>query len=1276
LKLDSNAPKATLKIIDPRGKVVLEKKAAFSASGSWSDDVLLPTNPTGWYHASLTFGGKGEEDDSYASGSLSLRVDDYKPNTFEVSFNDDKINIGVDRIKVPMQANYYMGKPLSQAKVTWNAFRQVASDVPEQYSSYQFGDAPRWAHYGEDRDADEDEHDAHAKAEWTSSGENAVGEDGTLTIEMPTPSAVETPLPQSVWVEAEVTDINEQTISASTHFTLPGPAFMLGLRSPGWFARAGMTASIEAIAITPEGEAHSADVPVQVKLEHQAYHILKVQAAGGAETTKNQVVLEEELNTTATLKAATPEHPASLTLPITPKQSGAYFLTVSAEADGHKVFSRLPIFVLGGTDFPWAMQEGNHIDLQVDKTTLKPGEKASIVVKTPIAGAALVTIERNKIQRTFQQPISPEHPMIEVPVSVEDAPNIFVSVMVIRGAQDSPQAVKMPDYRIGYVQLHVGSDANDLTIEVKPDQPEVRPGSPAAVTALVKDAAGKPVAGAEVTLAAVDEGVLSLMTYVTPEPSEFFNAPSPLAVRTHTNFGEILTEDAQVRERGNKGYVIGGGGDESEANMPRKNFLATALWTATALTDANGQVKSSFTTPDNLTRFRLMAIASEGARRFGSADGAVVVNKPLMLEPALARFARIGDELLVKAVLHNTTDQSGEVTVKCTLDDRADFIADERAFVLVSLNAGGTKPEGKVWTKKVMLKAKETAAVSFPVKFTTTGAAKWQWEAKLATLSDATESTFSVEHPMQEKRDVHYFQLAGDKLPENLIKDVHPTLLEGDGTVTVTLSNSRLVEVADALDYVLHYPYGCVEQTTSAMMPWLALGGFNDLFPQLDKAKSKEAIQTGVNRLLSMVTDRGGLAYWPGGKDPQLFASAYGGMGLLKAREAGAAVPKQTIDELLAWLSENLRHVDDERDTTTLVDDALALYTLAKGGRPEPAFENMLFARRAKLPATGKLYLALAMCVSNAPETQIRTLLNEGSDSTWNYFTGTKVNNAMRLLAYAHIGEKNAAAPLVDSVMAMRNGNGEWGNTYTNAWMLTALAGYERSMKLEAAPLAGAAELGANKQALDLPKAGSRASASFALNAELSKQPLKLTIPKDRHAFARVETKAWPKLVDFAGENAGYGITRVYEKLLPDGNTEDLSNARVGDVIIVRLTVDLPAGGDRYLAINDPLPAVFEAINPEFDTQNVRHNAAPAGVEAWFCDFRELRTDRALFFTDYCPGKGKFELNYLARVVAEGDVIAPSASIEAMYEPAKHGLSATQRIKTLPLMMGAKVAGK
>ena len=273
------------------------------------------------------------------------------------------------------------------------------------------------------------------------------------------------------------------------------------------------------------------------------------------------------------------------------------------------------------------------------------------------------------------------------------------------------------------------------------------------------------------------------------------------------------------------------------------------------------------------------------------------------------------------------------------------------------------------------------------------------------------------------------------------------------------------------------------------------------------------------------------------------------------------------------------------------------------------------------------------------------------------------------------MGLNEDADALATKILQARNGRGEWGNTFTNAWTLNALAAYERSLKAAHEPLTLAATWDTHQAPLSLPALHSVAQARFDLSPALSAKPLTLAIPEGKSVLARVDARSWPRNRDFSGENKGYGIARTYSKLLPDGGTEGLNLLQVGDMVIVRLDVEV-GGDDRYVAINDPLPAVFEAVNPDFDTQSHRDSEkAPAGIEPWYCDHREIREDRALFFTDYAPSKGKFSLSYLARVVAEGDAIAPPARIEAMYQPDKYGLTPTMRVKTLP-SPHARVAGK
>ncbi|HYF34432.1 MAG TPA: alpha-2-macroglobulin family protein, partial [Prosthecobacter sp.] len=1089
LQLDAEPAAGRVVLRDARYRVVLEKPVTFTANGSWADDIKLPEGPLGWYNLSLRFSDANEDGNDESSGSsYAFRLDDYRPNTFEVKLDPAKVEFLPDRMKMPLSANYYMGKSLSQAKVSWHANSTRQFEPPAGFEDYHFGEAPRWAHYGKDRDAggNYDDDNSESEGEWWVSGSVTVNDDGTAVLEMPLPPPDRAALPQQVTVGAEVTDINQQTVNASVEFKVPGSAFLLGLRGPQFFGTAGADMPLEIAAVDAEGKPGPAGVKVDVKIERQEYHTLKIATAGGGTTTKDQVILREELKQTVELKPASPNSPPIAALTFKPAKGGSYFLTAeSTDGQGKKVLSRLPLYVIGGGEFPWAMEDGSRIQLQPEKKSLKPGEEAVIVVKTPIAGNALVTVERNRIHSHFITPVSPDQPIIRVPVQEGEAPNIFVSVIVIRGSQASPKAHKMPEYKVGYCELEVESHLKELTVTAKPDRGEVQPAESLSVTTTVTDHAAKPVANAEVTLYAVDEGVLSLMAHTTPDPSEFFHAAMPLAIDNFTSFDDLLPEEAAARERGNKGFVIGGGGEENDAPLQvRKNFVATPLWLATAVTDAEGKVTAAVQAPDNLTRYRIMAVAVSGADRFGSGEAAFKINKPLMVEPVIPRFARLNDEVLLKAVLHNTTPNSGEVEVTLELDATAGFIREPRFFVPAALKMPAAD-NPKLQKHTVTIAAGATTAVAFPVRFDKLGTARWKWTARTTkwakgapALNDATESTFEVTHPLPELREVRYVRLKGSEPPVNLVANTNPALLEGDGALQVSISTSRLYEAKDALDYVLTYPYGCAEQTTSATIPWLALGGYQTLFPdKLDAAKTKDAIQYGVNRLLQMATEEGGLAYWPGGNEPSLWASAYGGFALLRARDAGVAVPEEVTEKLLAYLSKTLRGLEEDADNYRLTDSALALYTLAKGKKPEAAYQNLLYGKREKLPEAARLYTALAMCLSNTPDQQIKDMLGwkppappakEGAKKqpkafkartnapppppVWSHWAGNGPNRALRLIVYTHLGLTTDAEALAQTILQSRNGRGEWGNTYANAWTLTALAAYERSLKQAGEP--------------------------------------------------------------------------------------------------------------------------------------------------------------------------------------------------------------------------------
>jgi uncharacterized protein YfaS (alpha-2-macroglobulin family) len=219
------------------------------------------------------------------------------------------------------------------------------------------------------------------------------------------------------------------------------------------------------------------------------------------------------------------------------------------------------------------------VDLVADKLEYRVGDKARILVKTPISGEALITVERgSRILRTQRIQLTGNAPTFDIPIEAGDAPNVFVSLMLIRGAEESTRKFKVPDYRYSLCRLNVADPATHLKVEVAPLAETVQPGDEVATTVNIHDGNGTAVADAEVTFFAVDDGVLAITGYERPQPRAAFEAPFPLAIRTGLSLYELMPEDPADLEFANKGYLIGGGGIEGPGPKVRRDFPGTVCW--------------------------------------------------------------------------------------------------------------------------------------------------------------------------------------------------------------------------------------------------------------------------------------------------------------------------------------------------------------------------------------------------------------------------------------------------------------------------------------------------------------------------------------------------------------------------------------------------------------------------------------------------------------------------------------------------------------------------
>ncbi len=1204
--------------------------------GSFDADLPLESAATGQYSLRLKFAGRDRE--GWQPGfSATFQVADFQPNAFELSVAAAARFAPETPVAAEVSGKYFFGSVLAESRVRWTLQYSGERFAAADFDGFTFGDdeAPR-------------------QKTLTLRGEGKLTKAGTFAIrpQLPEPARG----PSSGLFTVEVTDVNQQTVSESRRFERDSSSFYLGLKLPEEQV-VGHAEEIvaKAVAIGPDGQPRPGPVAVKAELIRLRYETVRRQGAGNAISFHTDKI--EEPVATAEGRTLVPVRagngwklPAGETARFKPAKAGEYLLRVSArDEQGRESVAAFHFNVSGSEAISWDYRHPAQIDLVPDKMEYRAGETARILVKTPISGEAFVTIERgSRILRTQRVRLEGNAPSLEIPIEAGDAPNVFVSLVLLRGAEQSTRKFKVPEYRYGICQLHVGDPSAHLKVEIAPQSTIFQPGEEVVSEVRVHDGNGAAVPDAEVTFFAVDDGVLALTGYERPQPLAIFGAPFPLAIRTGLTLFDLLPEDPGDLEFANKGYLIGGGGSGGPGTKLRRDFPGTACWFPSLRTNAEGRLAVHFKAPDALTRYRLVAVAHAGGNRFGSGESAVAIRKKLMILSALGQGANVGDEIIARAVLRNESGVSGDAEITLDLDATAE-------------------PAQTPLTEKFRLKNGEARTVDFPVRLRAMGDASWKWSAHLTadlfSFHDAVAATMKIGSSVPVLHETYLSELSSGS--NDLLAGVNPQLLEGSGSVGLTLSNTRLASLREPAKELLEYPYGCAEQTASSLIPWIVFPELGPVLPDLAKNKTEvqKAVRAGVDKLFAMQTANGGIAYWPGGREPQLFTSAYAVLALSLLEKQGQALPAGW-PRLLDFVSGELRALEKKRAGSGLDDFALALFALASAGKAEPAYHEQLFDRRAELSLESRALLACAVMEAKGPANLVAKLLDPRAETPectcW--FGSPARERATLLLAWSRFkpGDREVAR-LVKELLAGRV-NGRWRTTQENAWALLALSRYFSAVEREVKPVEGSLVKAGTEVPFALTKSVLTKSMKFAFDPAAPLGSVEVRNARQAPLFGEANFVVRPPVAAQPRQDRGYAVSRSYRKIGKDGALEEVADWQVGERVVVSLRVETSQPG-HFVAIDDPLPAVLEALNPDFRTQQV--GGARGLDQAWAADYREIRADRVLYFCDHLPA-GVFTFRYLARVRAAGKVTAPAAKVEEMYRPERFGLCETMQLTSRP----------
>lgn len=1306
--IQAGEKEAFLSIVSPDSAKVLSRKVSLSEHGTCHLSFTLPEKRTGTFRARLYFPRDGvsdspETDKSFEGDrdndvyyyekaldtdnrlfSHAINVQEFKRNEFEVkTATEEDVLPGAQDIGVSVEACNYTGVPLSHEKVSWVLQTAVTNFYPEKYRDYSFGDhsdydSGYWASYYSGYAGEN--HKSYSNVE------GKLDEQGKANARLPI-SRQDYPQRQILTVTTSVVNGNEQEISESSRRIWHPAEVYVGIRRGSYVKIAGGTFDLGLIAVDTEGKPYEEDVRARVKIVRKTFEAYRYGSKRKTTVENNeneQVIYEGEVLISPQDSEASEK--GGKTVQIKTQGQGVYLIEVRGEdKNGRPFASSERKWVYGGDYSPWKYNDGIKMDMVADKNIYYPGDVAKVLLQTPIEGEVLVTIEREKVLRSYTRSVTLQDSVIEIPIEEEDAPNVYVSVFLAKGAFLSERESKEPQIRVGYCNLKVSPSRYKLKVDFDPLKESVLPGSGMKIAGKVTTAEGEPADGVEIALYAVDEGTLDVIGYKTPDPLSYFYKERYLRVRTSKMIQNLLKEDLNMRSFDNKGVFIGGGDDSEEDSVgevfqTRKDFKPCAYWIADLKTNSEGKFSADYTNPDTLTRYRVMAVVVDKDRSFGSADTRYVVNKPVMIEPGVPLFASMGDELAIPVTVSKTTARKGKWKLELSGNEAVEIASPEMTVEI---------PE------------KGQASYTINVKFVNTGDARLTWKLSPvneqgksvsgntgAELTDVVEHTVPVILPAPLLKERHYFTVkSGESV--NLYNMLSPELQSVDAEIKLKQGTSPVLYAEDSINFLLGYPYGCLEQTSSQTMPWLYADIYSEYFPgfpQYTKERRMQIIQAAADKILRHQIREGALSYWEGQTSTDRYSlqfTPYGALTLIMCKEAGAEVPQSA----LASLCQYLNSLTEENSGAST--EYFSAWVLAEAGELSEARLNKLMDKELEFDKKKevspqedricRLYLGLALVASKGEEGKKAALeilerktdkpeKSERYSSGNNWLWGNE--SELELVLRSRI---DTTSPKTSDV-AIRLLNrrvteaaiyrGSMHNTWGGGWESMALGEYLKNSIQNNKEVDVVLRDSSGERTERLP--GNGGYAGFSLKND--KETSVYVKSEESVAYSELSIQGRPtQWQDYRGMEKGYVISRKYEKMNAEGKWKATRNFEVGDIVRITMIALKDSDKEQYVAIEDNMPSAFEPINPSLKSQSGHVEAITNGfvMPRWVSNCEYLK-DRVRFFVNYWGRSEKFEATYLARVVKAGQVTAPPAKVESMYAPQRYGLSTNQRFIIAP----------
>ncbi|MDR1081660.1 MAG: hypothetical protein LBQ79_12070, partial [Deltaproteobacteria bacterium] len=657
-------------LMDPLGRAALDVPAETGEYGTASLEWPIPEGaPYGEWKVVVDFDpdecreaewlAHPRRESDYA-GAGTFRTGFFRTPAFGLELGRTEDAFAGDRVELSAVASYHFGAPLVGGEAEFELRQEPLWD----FAPPGFGSG--WAFTARralERDAEGGWASDPAPPGTAAGGRAATDGEGraVFAVEIPRDGP---PVPRHFTLTVSARDRDSRPVSRAGSFTAHPAGLYAGIRTEGFVGEEGKPMKVSLVVTRPDGTAVPGEA-VKVSLYRRSWTQVRRLSAGGSwdRVSGFDDVLVSSLEI--------PSGAEPVTVGLTPVQAGFHFAVAEVKDPAGRAAMASCDFFAAGAGASWPTADDVSVELSADRSGYRPGDTARILVKSPFeSGTGLFTVERGGVREARTFDLAGGAPVLEYLVSEDDAPSVYVSVVLARGRSAPPPGdpgeadLGRPGFRRGYLVLRVLPERDRLRVEVTPAEAVAAPGGEASVRVRVTDSSGAPFTDGEVALAVVDAGLVQTGGDGAFRPEALLWKDLPLSVRSATSMSGVLDARDGSRKGGPAPAPGGGGGiGAAEGTETRRDFRSVAHFEPGLKPDANGEVWSSFTLPDNLTAFRIFAVATGRGREAGTGEGGITVTRDLVLRASLPGHLTAGDEFAASAVVTSRAAGGGELRV-------------------------------------------------------------------------------------------------------------------------------------------------------------------------------------------------------------------------------------------------------------------------------------------------------------------------------------------------------------------------------------------------------------------------------------------------------------------------------------------------------------------------------------------------------------------------------------------------------------------------------------